>query len=305
VSEPEVYHPGEIAVQTRTGDRSLAARRQAMIANHVVDGARAFLQRQGVVAVGAADTAGRLWASLWCGAPGFLRAGEDGEQVEVDMAIDESSVDPARPILRAGTPLALLAIDLVTRQRFRINGTINCLDRSGLQLDVREAFGNCMKYIQKRQRTDHDADKRQTATDHGLVLDGDRRSFIARADTAFVASIHPDRGIDVSHRGGEPGFVRVEDARSLRIPDYPGNGMYQTLGNFEVDRRAGIALIDFERRRVLSLSGSAVASFGADDVGHTSGGTGRYWSFSVDRWVEFSLPSTMTWTLVERSPLNP
>ena len=112
-------------------------------------------------------------------------------------------------------------------------------------------------------------------------------------------------GTDVSHRGGHPGFVQVGANRALRIPDYEGNAMYQTLGNFTVDPRAGLALIDFDRRRVLSLTGKTSVEFGAEDIQHPTGGTGRYWSFTVERWVEFSLPSMMTWTLVERSPFIP
>jgi hypothetical protein len=56
---------------------------------------------------------------------------------------------------------------------------------------------------------------------------------------------------------------------------------------------------------VLSLTGSAVIEFGADDPRHPTGGTGRYWSFTVARWLEFPLPPTMQWTLIDRSPFNP
>jgi hypothetical protein len=58
----------------------------------------------------------------------------------------------------------------------------------------------------------------------------------------------------------------VVDRLTLRIPDYPGNSMFQTLGNFDVDARASIALIDFERGCVLSLTGSARGDFGAEDA---------------------------------------
>ena len=81
--------------------------------------------------------------------------------------------------------------------------------------------------------------------------------------------------------------------------------MFQTLGNFEVDPRAGLALIDFERRRVLSLTGRVATVFGEEDPHHPTGGTGRYWTFTIARWTEFSLPLPMRWTLVDRSPLNP
>jgi uncharacterized protein len=299
------FHAGEIAVQERSGERSVAQRREGMIADRLVDGARAFLSTQGHIAVGAMAPDGTLWASMWCGESGFLRS-DDGEHVEVVSVLDRTLADdPARPIVQAGAPLGLLVIDLATRQRLRINGTVTRVDASGVELGVREAFGNCPKYIQRRQRVDDLTNDSITPVAHGNTLDAARRELIAGIDTAFVASIHPARGIDVSHRGGQPGFIRVESGDTVRMPDYPGNSMFQTFGNFEVDPRAGLALIDFEQRRVLSLTGRAVTVFGKEDPHHPTGGTGRYWTFTVARWTEFSLPPTMRWTLIDRSALNP
>ena len=95
------------------------------------------------------------------------------------------------------------------------------------------------------------------------------------------------------------------DERTVRIPDYPGNSLFQTFGNFDLDPRCGLAFIDFERRRVLSATGRAALEFGAEDATHPTGGTGRYWSCTLDRWVEFSLPAATRWTLIDRSPFNP
>lgn len=300
------YHAGEIAVQERAGERSIAVRRGGMIGDQLVEGARAFLSRQSVVAVGAEAPDGTVWASLWIGAAGFLRGDEDGERVEVISALDRTlDVDPVRPTVRTGAPLGMLVIDLSTRQRLRINGIVSRADATGIELRVRETFGNCNKYIQRRQRSDDGSRHVVAPVAHGHALDDERRDIIARTDTAFVASIHPVRGLDVSHRGGQPGFIRVESDGTLRMPDYPGNSMFQTFGNFEVDPRAGLSLIDFERGRVLSLTGNAATAFGAEDQSHPTGGTRRYWSFAVARWVECPLPPTMRWTLIDRSPFNP
>jgi len=300
------YHAGEIAVQERSGERAIAERRAGMVGDHVVEGARAFLRGQGLSAVGAADGDGALWASVWTGDAGFLRAGAQGESVTIHSALDRTlDVDPVRQIVVNGAPLGMLVIDLLTRQRLRINGTVTRVDGTGLEIRVQEAFGNCAKYIQRRERSDVVPGVALGPVVHGRALDDERGAFIARIDTAFVASTHPVRGVDVSHRGGQPGFIRLESDGTLRMPDYPGNSMFQTLGNFEVDPRAGLALIDFERGRVLSLTGSAINVFGEEDLRHPTGGTGRYWSFTVEKWMEFPLPPTMRWTLIDRSPFNP
>jgi uncharacterized protein len=316
----DVFHPGEIAVQVRAGQREIAAARESLIRPRLSHAANVFVETQDIVAVAATAPDGTLWASLWCvqvgrelddvrGTRGFLHGDDDGGSLTILYDLDVHASDPVRPIVRPNEPLGLLVIDLETRRRLRINGIVRRADRAGLEVDIREALVNCPKYIQKRVRAgavpDASASGAGAAVEHGWTLDEEMRGLIARTDTLFVASAHGDRGLDVSHRGGDPGFVRVVDHRTLRIPDYPGNSLFQTLGNFEVDRRCGLAFVDFERSRILAATGHALSEFGSEDPTHPAGGTGRYWSFTVDRWIEFSLSSSARWTLVERSAFNP
>jgi uncharacterized protein len=303
--DTDVYHSGEVAVQERAGERAIALRHGAMLRDRLVAGARAFIDSRAVAAVGAERSDGTLWASLWSGVPGFFRSEPSGERVEIVTKHDRTvSDDPVRRIVRRDAAFAMVVIDFATRGRFRINGTIGRLDDAGIEVQVREAFGNCPKYIQRRQRFDDSSAATVAPAVRGGTLDEARVHFIEAIDTGFVASIHPERGVDVSHRGGEAGFVRVEGERMLRIPDYPGNSMFQTLGNLAMDTRAGLALVHFGRQRVLSLTGHAAIEFDAEDAHHPSG-TGRYWTFAIDEWVEFALPPAIRWTLLDRSPFNP
>jgi hypothetical protein len=306
LDETDAFHAGEVAVQERAGERALAQRHGAMIRDRLSDGVRAFLERQDVVAVGAAAPNGALWASLWCGEPGFLRGDASGRSVLLHSPIDHvMPQDPVRSIVRAGAPMAMLVIDFDRRGRVRINGVPYRADSTAVELHVRESFGNCVKYIQRRQRIVAPIGGEVAPVEEGSTLDGERRAFIARIDTLFVTSVHRERGLDISHRGGKPGFARTLDHSTIRIPDYQGNSLFQTLGNFELDPRAGLACIDFDRRRVLSLTGTAEAEFGMEDPAQSTGGTARYWSFTVDRWIEHPLPPTIQWMLIERSPFNP
>ena len=303
-----VFHEGEIEVQERAGERAVALRNGTMLSDRIVARARPFLAGQRMVVVAASDPEGQLWASLWFGPPGFVRSEEEGSRVSVTRS--PGGVSPDDPVaghLQPGQSLGLLAIELSSRRRLRINGVLGDSDAATLEVEVREAFPNCPKYIQRRHPAPSlspAAQTRETGA-RGETLDAPRRDFVARVDTAFVASAHPTRGLDASHRGGSPGFIRVEGARTLRFPDYPGNSMFQTLGNLAIDPRAGLALLDFARGRVLMLTGTAVASFGAEDPTHPTGGTGRYWTFTVARWIELSLPVDFAWELLDRSPFNP
>jgi predicted pyridoxine 5'-phosphate oxidase superfamily flavin-nucleotide-binding protein len=301
------FHSGEIAVQERAGERAIAVRREALVVERLNVGMQAFLSTQQVAAVGLAAPDGSLWASLWGGAPGFLLGNADGDMLTIRSDRNAHPFDPVRCEVRPRQPLGVLVIDLDARQRLRINGIAGDVSESGVAMLVTEAFGNCPKYIKRRvHRQGAVTGAAQPSPACGTTLDAERREFIEQSDTCFVASAHPARGVDVSHRGGARGFVQVTRDDTLRIPDYPGNSMFQTLGNLAVDSRAGITFVDFDRGHALAASGHAVATFGDEDApGHPAGGTGRYWSFTVSRWLEFAMPWLTTWTLVDQSPFNP
>ena len=139
----------------------------------------------------------------------------------------------------------------------------------------------------------------------GNDLNDEQQQWIAIADTLFVASEHPSRGLDVSHRGGNPGFIQVVNGARLRIPDYAGNGMFNTLGNFVANPRAGLLIPDFERGRTLQLTGHVEMLWDVKDPLNETGGTGRYWDFEIECWVQIenSLPGSTEF--LEYSPHNP
>jgi predicted pyridoxine 5'-phosphate oxidase superfamily flavin-nucleotide-binding protein len=304
LSQP--FHEGELAVQQRAGERDIARRNGVGISSRIVAGALSFLARQRLLAVTVAADDGQLWTSVWCGEPGFVTS-TDGERVSIRPGLMTASPDdPVRRHLAVGREVGVLAIELASRRRLRINGTIEALLTGEIRIVVRESVPNCPKYIQRRQPFDASATEAgKSPTESGRKVDEQRRELVERADTAFVGSVHPAHGVDASHRGGAPGFIRVVDTTTLRVPDYRGNGMFMTLGNFEVDSRASLAVIDFERRRVVSFSGSARLHFETENAQHPTGGTGRYWDFTVREWIEFDLPSAVRWELLDASPHNP
>lgn len=300
------YHEGEIAVQERTGERAFARRHGSIISDRIVPGALPFLAQQRLVAVSAAGDDGHLWISVWCGEPGFVQS-VDGRHLIIRRS--SMAASPGDPVLRRtaiGRDVGLLAIELASRRRLRINGTVESISVDEIAMLVRESVPNCPKYIQSRRPLVVSARPSLPAPgESGRAVDEQRRTLVERADTAFVGSVHPARGADASHRGGAPGFIQVVDTATLRIADYPGNSMFLTLGNFEVDSRASLAVVDFERGRVVSFSGSARLRFGDENPRQPTGGTGRYWDLAVREWVQFELPSAVRWELLDRSPFNP
>jgi len=293
-----VFHEGELAVQEAAGHRAIAERNSRIVCSAVESAPAAFLARQRMLVLASVDEAGTPWASLVFGPPGFATA-PGGKLIALDRAsMHVSSGDALLGNLRAGGMLGILAIDLGSRLRYRVNGFVTSSSAERVELGVREAFVNCPKYIQRRQlREGAQAPRAGSACARGSQLDAERQALVRRADTMFVASRHPARGADASHRGGEPGFLELRDERTIRVPEYAGNGLYNTLGNLIVARRAGLSIVDFGLGRVLQLAGSTTVSLGALP--------GSHWDFAVEHWTELALPSTFRWELVERSPFNP
>jgi predicted pyridoxine 5'-phosphate oxidase superfamily flavin-nucleotide-binding protein len=227
---------------------------------------REFVAAQPFAIVASRDAGGAMWASLLTGAAGLL---QPLDERFLHIAAAPAAGDPLAANLVVDAPLGLLVIDPASKRRVRINGTIVGTGDATLLLDVGECFGNCPKYIQPRAV--HVAATAPAATQAGTALSAAQQERIRRADTFFIASQHARAGLDVSHRGGAPGFVDVLDATHLAWPDYSGNMMFQTLGNLTSEPRAGLLFIDFTSGDVLQLSGRATVDFDGERAASHAG----------------------------------
>ncbi len=301
-----VYHEGELLVQQRTGEELQAKRNGGVISDRIIPGAIPFIAQQPMVVLGSVDTDQNVWASVLFGRPGFVSAADDRT---LDFDLSQAGYDGHDPLWAniAGNPrVGMLAIELATRRRLRVNGNLTRVDDEKLRLDVIEAYPNCPQYIQRRHIAQLSGESEDGIEPRsGDILSPPQQVSIGAADTFFVASAHPDRGVDVSHRGGNPGFVQVLDERTLRVPDYAGNSMFNTLGNFVANPRAGLLFIDFDANRTLQLVGTAEIRWELDESNDRTGGTRRYWDFTVERWLERELTHHIEWELLDYSPFNP
>jgi uncharacterized protein len=298
------FHPGELRVQERLGQLDQGRRVGRAIADSILPGAFAFIAQQEMAVLASVGARGELWASVVFGLPGFLRV-VDERTVELDL--QQASVHGQDPLL-ANTQLdprvGLLLIEFETRRRLRINGRVD-VHGSELRIAVEESYANCPKYIHSRRISGSPVEAFAGATraQAGTALGQAQLNLIASVDTGFVASANPTGGLDASHRGGGPGFVKVLNERLLRIPDYPGNRMYNTLGNLVANPRASLCLLDFDSGRLLTVSGHTRIPW--MDDGATDLPAERYWELEIDRFLELPMPSGLSWEDLEPSPTSP
>lgn len=275
------YHCGETAVQARAGTREQSQHagryvfRDAMIDQH-----REFFGRLPFVVAGAMDSNHQPWASLLVGSPGFVSA-PTPQRLEI-AALPETgdpAGDPLAPLLKVGRPIGLLGIELHTRRRNRLNGTVVATTSDSIAISVSQSFGNCPKYIQARDVQPVSRSPIAGEVRYSNGLDAAARKLIAAADTFFIATAHPAaldaesaaQGVDVSHRGGRPGFIRIEDDGTLIVPDYSGNGFFNTLGNLQLNPRAGLLFVDFANGHMLHLAVEAEIVWEGSDVDAVQG----------------------------------
>ncbi len=302
-----LYHKGELAVQQRANETEMADMNGGAVDKRIPAGALRFIEQQPMAVIGSIDPDGRVWASVLFGQPGFLRA-LDEHTLEIDHSQPRSAKDDPLWTNLGGNPsVGLLVIELGSRRRLRVNGRARKVCDERTIIDVERAYPNCPKYIQRRDWKIPAAEQQINATPsaQGKELSAAQKTLIAGADTFFVASAHPDHGVDASHRGGHPGFIQLLNDRQIRIPDFAGNSMFNTLGNFASYPYAGLVFIDFERGRLLQLTGRPEILWDLDDPDEETGGTRRYWQFDISGWQESALPFQLAWELLDASPFIP
>ncbi|MEK8052796.1 pyridoxamine 5'-phosphate oxidase family protein [Ideonella sp. DXS22W] len=261
------FHAGELALQQRLGVRDrMAAVGQAMIRSHMPGQHRELFHKLPTLWLGTLDAQGRPWATVLTGMPGFMHSPDDST---LDVMASPDAQDPAAAGLTPGAPVGLLGLEPHTRRRNRMNGELLSAGAQGFTVRVRQSFGNCPKYIQARQPQPMPDRAPGRAHAEGPVLGAQALALVQASDTCFIASSSaatprhdgtPGAGVDLSHRGGRPGFVQVSRTpagHQLTLPDYAGNAMFNTLGNLLLWPWAGLLFVDWTSGDLLQLSATA------------------------------------------------
>lgn len=265
----DAFHAGEQSLQDRVGLRErMAAIGPLVLRDHMPDQHRELFEKLPTLLLGALDGQGQPWATMLAGPPGFVHT-PDAWQMDIDTAPNAN--DPVLAELKPGAPLGVLGLEPQTRRRNRMNGTVAAFGAQGLSIAVVQSFGNCPKYIQARAPGLRAVVGGPGAAQAlGPALDAAAIARVQQADTLFIASASAAQpgsarhdGVDVSHRGGEPGFVQIaQSAQSehgvvLRLPDYPGNQFFNTLGNLAQHPQAGLLVVDYEGGGLLHIAARA------------------------------------------------
>lgn len=301
------FHDDEMALQARLGIDSQFARRVASFIRPAMPWQhREFFSELPFIIVGVVDKQGYPWVMPLFGEEGFVSSPTE-TRLKVDALPELTNVLDLD--FSNGQKIGMLGIQLHTRRRNRMNGVIGDVNDQGFVITVDQSFGNCPQYIQTRQMNwKPNTAKRAELDDVQMlsVISEEVQQSIERADTFFIASrtkaFSQDvrSGIDASHRGGNPGFVRVE-GNKLYFPDFSGNRFFNTLGNIESDGRVGLFFPEFSTGHAVFVSGRAKTLWEHDAIQQIEGAE-RIIEVEVERVLPIKNFMAMTGDLIDLSP---
>ncbi len=303
---PQPFHEGERAMQELVGARErLAEIGTRTIRDYMPGQHREFFTLLPFVIIGSVDGNGQPWASILTNPAGFIQS---PDPFSLEIKAIPPAFDPLNKTLTQGAQIGLLGLEPHTRRRNRMNGVVEAVGIDGFTVGVRQSFGNCPKYIQARKpEYIGDLSVPESAIHRIPALDDAAHTTIRRADTFFIATaylaqhIESPHGVDVSHRGGKPGFVKVEADGTLTVPDFAGNLFFNTLGNLAVHPRAGLLFIDFENGDLLYLAVTAKIIFDPEEIAAHEGAE-RLLRFEVKEMLRVEAALPLHWGQAELSP---
>ena len=299
ISSP--WHEGELAIQRSVGvAEHMDIPGRTRLRKFLLEQHREFFPLLPFIVLGAVDPDGEVWATLRAGPPGFLTS---PDPKILSFRLNRDVDDPADVGMNDGDSVAVLGIDLSTRRRNRLNGIVRHSGAESFSLEVIQSFGNCPRYIHHRNPIFiRDIDAPGKFPPQMLPsLTGRAREIITQADTFFVASYidakDGSRQVDVSHRGGKPGFVRLDEDDTFTIPDFNGNLFFNTLGNFLINPKAGLLFVDFSTGDELQLTGEAKIILDSPEIAAFQGAE-RIWQFRARRAIYRPDALPLRWSLV-------
>ena len=301
------FHAGELEIQNKYDiwhDPKLTER---LLKDHIMDRLVPFIEQQSTLIISTLDTNGNIWASMLVGGEGFIKAASPQEiHVHLDR-LKSTRNEILFKNIGPSSKIGVLLIDTATRSRYRLNGNAT-LSSDVLAITVSEAYPNCPKYIQQRIPVfSAGTSELGVKESSGNGFQDIHRQWIKNADTFFLGSMNAAGDMDASHRGGSTGFIELLEDDTLKIPDYVGNNLFNTLGNFVQVPKAGLLFMDFEKGHSLQLTGGTELIFDqkTSEDNEKTMGTGRYWLFRPKHWIQTEFHNKVDWKLVSFSPFNP
>lgn len=302
----DIFHDGQLVVQRIAGEEEIAKQRIPMIANALHPRSIPFIENQVLAFPGSEDANGDIWLSLIVGERTFINI-PSVKEIRFDLSkIVSNREDIFFKNIESKPTVGLLFHEAERRARYRAWGVARN-DGNQLTFDIRMGYPSCPKHIQ-REIIELVEDSKVTPSEYqkGTKLGELEKEWIIGVHTFFIATQSKKGDIESSHRGGDPGFVEIQENGFLRVPDYLGNSMFSTLGNIYENPKAALLFVDYDKGETLQLSGNAELQFdqNSKDDRYKSGDTSRFWTFQTKKWIRTINHHKVNTKFIDFSPFN-
>jgi len=248
-----VYHDGERYIQEQMEVRDKSDSRSSMIYQEMPVVAAQFLESLNFAVLTFSNSKQELFSSVLSDFNSFITILNSKEIV---MNLEKSSFIPSDILEEKNLNIGILGLEFENRMRIRVNGKGKIKDNK-LHLIIDNVYSNCPKYINDRKIIGKVDFFNNSIIHKYAILEKACKKIIEYSDTFFIASSYENKGADISHKGGKKGFLKILNPTELKFNDFPGNNMYNTLGNIHINPNISILIVDFVNNDILHINGQA------------------------------------------------
>lgn len=248
-----VYHEGEIRIQELMGVRTISDSLSSMIQKDMSVVAIQFLKALSFSVITFSKETTILHSSIVFGFDSFIKILTKNELL-IDLT--NRSFIPKEILEGKVLNIGFIGLDFENKMRIRINGKGD-IKNNQLHLVIDEIYSNCPKYITDRKLKGKLDFSDEIKLYKNSFLEGNSKHILSNTDTFFLSTIHKSKGADISHKGGKKGFLRVISSTKFEFDDFPGNNLYNSIGNIYTNPNINILAIDFFSNDILHIVGTA------------------------------------------------
>lgn len=244
---PLQYHTGQLQIQSEANTTEVA-RKLAFWVGPIKE----FVAGADLILLAVLDRDGMLRFTVISGKPPLVTSINSRNDVNSRFLINSISVESISGFYGG------LAISMANARRVRINGQL-IKNNIGTELETKETFTLCKKYIAPTIALGEKQHLGPVSRDQISIHDPWLNNMVTKSETAFLASISPDEKPDVAHRGGPPGFLKVDaETQQLSWQEFVGDGIFKSAGNIRAKSKLTLLLPDFESGDGIEITGQGV-----------------------------------------------
>lgn len=249
-----IFHEGEYHIQEIMGVRKSSDTLSSMIKDTIPPIASEFLKNLNFCIITISTKEDDLFTSTVYSIDNYI---EVLNQSQICISLKNHSYIPKEFYNAKYINIGMIGLNFEKAMRIRINGKGH-IKENKLYLSIDEIYSNCPKHIKKRvlQKETKSFDAKDIIKEK--FLSKEVIKIISDIDTFFIATSHKEKGLDVSHKGGNKGFLKVLTTNQLLFEDMPGNNLYNSIGNIYTNPNINIFFIDFKNNDTCHIKGTAI-----------------------------------------------